>query len=686
MPELNQYAVLEADAVLKMLNTADNGLSEKEAKNRLAEFGKNVITEPVKMNLFFELVSHFRNPLILILLAATGVSAYFGEITNAVIISFIVLFSVVLDFLEEHHAGRAVQKLKEAIRMTATVIRDGQHKEVLTSDVCVGDLVFLSAGDLVPADARIVSCKDFFVNQAALTGESFPVEKQEARIRNLNELNNLVFAGTNVVSGSAVAVVCKTGKSTEFGKIASKLAKPAVKSEFEIGITHFGFFIMKILFFLVLFIFLFNSLFRHKVLESFMFAVAIAVGITPELLPMIMSITMTKGSLSMAKKGTIVKTLVSIPNFGSMDVLCTDKTGTLTEGRIALVSSTDVAGKLSDDVLLYSYLNSFFQTGIRNPLDESILSFKKVGAEKYKKVDEIPFDFSRKRMSVVVESKARFFITKGAPETVFDCCTSYRLKGKKMRFSEQARMKAIKYYHELSSQGYRVLAVAVKKPVKKKVYSRQDECDLELFGFVSFLDPPKQDVKDTLQEIHGMGVEVKVLTGDNELVAEKVCQEVGLEVKGILLGRDISALSDDALRKKVEDTTIFARFSPDEKNRVILALRANGHVVGYLGDGINDATSMKSADVGISVSNAVDVARESAEIVLTHKSLRVLKEGILEGRKAFGNTMKYIMMGFSSNFGNMFSAAGAVVFLPFLPMLPVQILLNNFIYDFSQVT
>ncbi|VVB80789.1 putative copper-exporting P-type ATPase A [uncultured archaeon] len=683
MPEQLEYAILDADDVLKRLKTPENGLSEKEAKRRLAEFGRNVIAETKKLSMFVELLSHFKNPLILILLAATAVSAYFGQTTNAVIISLIVLFSVILDFFEEHHAGRAVQKLKESIKMTATVIRDGVKKEVHTSDICVGDIVFLSAGDLVPADARIVSCNDFFLNQAALTGESFPVEKQE---RKSSEMNDMVFAGTNVVSGSATVVVVAIGKNTEFGRIAEKLVKPASKSEFEIGITSFGFFIMKIMFFLVLFIFLFNSLVRHRVLESFLFAVAIAVGITPELLPMIMSVTMAKGSLNMAKKGTIVKTLVSIPNFGSMDVLCTDKTGTLTEGKIALVSSTDLHGKLSDDVFLFSYLNSFYQTGIKNPLDDSILSHKKLDVSKYRKIDEIPFDFSRKRLSVVVEKKNRFLITKGAPETVFDCCSFYMLNGKKMPLNEQARMKAIKYYHELSSHGYRVLAVAVKKPARKKKYTKNDESDLELLGFVSFLDPPKADVKVTLEEIHRIGVEVKVLTGDNELVAEKVCQDVGLKIKGILIGHDISSMSDEALKRKVEDITIFARFSPDEKNRVIIALRANGHVVGYLGDGINDASSMKSADVGISVNNAVDVARESAEIVLTHKSLRILKEGILEGRKAFGNTMKYIMMGFSSNFGNMFSAAGAVVFLPFLPMLPIQILLNNFIYDFSQVT
>ena len=690
--DLNHYASLEPEHVFKELNSSITGLPEHEVKSRIKQFGKNVFVEKKELNIVFEFLSYFWSPLLIILMVAAAISAYFGEVTNAIIIGVMIFLSAVLDFYEEHTAGKAVEKLKESVKTTATVIRDGNKVEVKIHDICVGDIIFLSAGDIVPADARIISANDFFVNQSALTGESFPKEKFASRVHSKNpsidELDNIVFSGTSVVTGSATAIVVMIGQNTEFGKIAAKLAKPADKSEFELGITNFGYLIMKIILFLVLFIFLFNSIVKHKILESFMFAVAIAVGLTPELLPMIMSITMAKVSLDMSKKGVIVKKLASIPNFGSMDVLCTDKTGTLTEGKIKLIEYSDVSGKKSENVLLHAYLNSNFQTGIKNPLDTAVLDFTKIPTHNYTKIDEIPFDFVRRRMSVVVEKdKSHLLITKGAPEDMMKFCTSYYSNGKKKVFDTKAKDSAIKYYHELSAKGFRVLAVAVKKlSTLKKSYSKNDECELELIGFMSFLDPPKEDVKEVLKELHEMGVEVKVITGDNEFVAKKICSDVGLEVKGILLGHEMVSMTDDALRSRVERTTIFARFSPDQKNRVINALKARGHVVGFMGDGINDAPSLKNSDVGISVNNAVDVARESADIVLTHKSLRVLRDGVLDGRKAFGNTMKYIMMGLSSNFGNMFSAAVAVIFLPFLPMLPVQILLNNFLYDFSQAT
>jgi magnesium-translocating P-type ATPase len=683
-------AKMDTGGVLKKMRSDEKGLSDAEARLRLSQLGENILAKEKKLGVVWEYLSKFKSPLIILLLVAVVITAYFGETVNAIIITVMIFASATLDFFEEHNAGQAVKKLLEGIKTTTAVIRSGKEKEIKVSQVCAGDIIFLNSGDLVPADARVISAKDFFVNQSALTGESMPCEKNEQPVKadhkTFAELENIVYAGTNVISGSASVVVINTAKNTEFGKIASSLAKQE-KSEFEEGIVHFGYFIMKVILFLVMFIFLFNAIFRHSILESFLFSVAIAVGVTPELLPMIMSITMSRGALLMAKKGAVVKKLSAIPNFGGMDVLCTDKTGTLTDGKIALVKYVDSSGNESEKVLEYAYLNSFYQTGIENPLDKAVLDFRKINIKDHKKVDEIPYDFTRKRMSVVVEDGERLLISKGAPEGIFDCCSHYSFNGDSHPFTAEEKNKANKYYEELSREGYRVLALAIKKiPPDKKIFLKDDERDLEFRGFIAFLDPPKAGVKKVLQDLEKIGITIKIITGDNELVTEKICQEINLPIKGVLLGEDMKNLSMEQLRHRVEKTTIFARFSPADKNRVILALRANGHVVGYMGDGINDAPSLRSADVGISVNNAVDVAKESADIVLVHKNLQILKDGILEGRKVFGNTMKYILMGLSSNFGNMFSAAGAVVFLPFLPMRPVQILLNNFIYDVSQIT
>jgi P-type Mg2+ transporter len=689
--DIFEFSRLDFRESLKRLESGEKGLTDFEARRRLGKYGENVLVKGKKFNVLKEFFSKFKSPLIILLFVAASISAYFGQVLNAGIIFFMIMSSAVLDFFEEHNAGQAVKKLLETVKTTAMVMRAGKEREVNAAQIFPGDIIVLNSGDLVPADARVIFAKDFFVNQSALTGESIPGEKNEQLPEaggTLADLDNIVFAGTNVVSGSCRAAVINTGGRTEFGKIALSLARPEEKSEFEEGIAHFGFFIMKVIFFLVLFIFLFNAIFHHKVLESFLFAVAIAVGVTPELLPMIMSITMARGSIKMAKKGAIVRKLSAIPNFGGMDILCTDKTGTLTEGKISLVKYVDSSGNNSEKVLLYAYLNSFYQTGIENPLDKAVMEYKKIDIGRFAKIDEIPYDFVRKRMSVVVQkAKERLLITKGAPEEVFSCCSAFSFNGETHPFSPAERAKANKYYEDLSAEGYRVLALAVKKvDVGKKIYEKDEEFNLEFYGFIAFLDPPKAGLKDVLAELENSGIEIKLITGDNEFIAQKVCGEIGLPVKGLILGREVDALTDDALRRRVERTTIFARFSPEQKNRIILSLRANKHIVGYMGDGINDAPSLKTADVGISVSNAVDVAKESADIVLVRKSLRVLRDGVLEGRKVFGNTMKYIMMGLSSNFGNMFSAAGAVIFLPFLPMLPVQILLNNFLYDVSQLT
>jgi Mg2+-importing ATPase len=691
--DYSQYTTKTKETLAKELATdIKQGLTADEAARRLLEHGPNTLAEKKEISVVLEFLSYFKSPLILILLAASIISAFLGEMTNAIIISVMVVLSVVLDFFEEHSANKAAKKLKEKVNVTATVIRDAKEKEIKTQDIVPGDLIFLNAGDLVPADARVITADDFFVNQSSLTGESYPAEKTSESLKentaSLTDMKNMVFFGTSVISGTATVIVCQTGGKTEFGQIASKLVKKEEKSEFELGVTNFGFFIMKIIIFLVLAIFLLNTVIKHQFLESFLFAIAIAVGITPELLPMIMSITMARGSLKMSKKGVIVKKLSAIPSFGGMDILCTDKTGTLTEDNIKLVTYTNIEGEHSENVLRAAYFNSYFQTGIKNTLNQAVLAYKKIDLTGVEKKEEIPFDFNRKMLSVVVAEKTEHrLITMGAPEEIFKKCVNYRLHEQIFPLKEKDLAKAVDQYRRLSTAGYRVLGVAGKN-VKdfKPVYTHADEAELEFLGFVSFLDPPKNEIKQVLQDLKNMGVEVKVITGDNELVAQKICFEVGLESRGLMMGGDTEKMPDSALRVKATQNTIFARFSPDEKERIIRLLKADKRAVGYLGDGINDAPSLKTADIGISVENAVDVAKESADIVLTQKDLAILKDGILEGRKVFGNTMKYIMMGLSSNFGNMFSVLGAILFLPFLPMLPIQILLNNFIYDFSQIT
>lgn len=688
---LDHFSTEPIAHVLKELTTSKRGLSEGEARTRLRRHGLNIIADKKERGIVLEFLSHFNDPLIIILLVAAGISASFGEIKNFIIIAVMVLVSVVLDFFEEHSANNAAEKLKEKVKTTATVIRDGKKFDIKSSHICVGDVIFLSSGDLVPADARIIEADDFFVNQSSLTGESFPCEKKpEAGSGggvHENDRENIVFLGSNVESGTARAVVFQTGRDTEYGHIAESVLNTARKSEFELGITQFGFFIMRVTIALVLVLFLGNALIHRELLQSFIFAIAIAVGITPELLPIVMSVTMSRGAKKMASFGVIVKRLSAIPNFGSMNILCTDKTGTLTEDKIQLVRCTDSVGVESEDVFRYTYLNSVHQTGVRNILDKAVLAHKKLDVRAYKKTEEIPFDFVRKMMSVAVTGpEGRMLITKGAPEAILAKCSHSMRGGKTTRMTAHIAQSALAYYEELSGEGYRVLALAIKNPLpEKEKYTLADEEKLTLVGFAAFLDPAKKDVRTVLESLAAYGVEVKVITGDNEFVTQKICRDIGMDIKGVLLGKDIHELTDDALAVRAEETTIFARFSPNEKNRIINALRSRGHVVGYLGDGINDAPSLKAADIGISVENAVDVAKETADIILTKKHLQPIIDGILEGRKAFGNTMKYIMMALSSNFGNMFSVIGAVLFLPFLPMLPIQILLNNFIYDISQI-
>ncbi|MEM1582574.1 MAG: magnesium-translocating P-type ATPase [Candidatus Bathyarchaeia archaeon] len=692
LPRVEEVLTLPAEGLLSRLKTSLNGLSSEEAERRLEFFGYNELVKKKRRAVIVDFLFHFKSPLIIILLIAGLISGFFGEVANTAIIFVIVTLSVVLDFYQESKAERAAEMLKQRVATTATVPRNGVKREVRLAEIVPGDVIYLSAGDIVPADARVISAKDLFVNQSALTGESFPVEKTGLPLRSydpsITEWSNYLFMGTSVVSGTATAVVVKTGSLTEYGKIAKRLVEREVETEFQRGIRNFGYMIMQVTFLLVMFVFFINALYMRSVLDSLLFAVALAVGLTPELLPMIISVNLSKGAVQMAKKGVIVKRLAAIQNFGSMDVLCTDKTGTLTENRIKLVLHVDLNGNESDKVLLYSYLNSYHQTGLKSPLDEAILRFRDVDVKDYRKVDEVPFDFVRKRLSIVVEHQnQRFMITKGAPEEVAKVCSFYEVGEIIADITDEVRRKIEQKYVELSAEGYRVLAVAYKRLREDRpIYTAGDEKEMVFLGFIAFLDPPKETAREALRLLKNASIELKILTGDNELVTRKVCEYLDFDIKGIVNGSEIAQMHDDALARVVEEANVFCRVTPAQKDRIINALKNNGHVVGFLGDGINDAPSLKTADVGISVDNAVDVAKESADIILLQNDLTVLHDGVLEGRKTFGNTMKYIMMGVSSNFGNMFSVAGASLFLPFLPMLPIQILLNNMLYDFSQST
>jgi len=677
----------------KKETTKERGLTEKEAAKRLRKFGENIVFKKKKFRPLVAFARKFNSPLLQILVVASIISFFIGQNINAIILLLMVLLSAILDFVNSYKSEKAVASLIAKVVTTATVIRDGVKREIEFKKIVPGDIVFLSAGDIVPADAQVIASRDFFVNQSALTGESFPVEKVAETLKKNEPLypgkNNLVFLGTNVVTGFATVLVLRTGENTEFGHIAESLASGETKTEFEKNIQKFSVFIMWVTAILVGFVFLINAFLGRGILSSFIFSLAIAIGLTPELLPVIISVSLSRGSLLMAKKGVIVKHLPAIENFGSMDVLCTDKTGTLTEDRIVLVKYIDPFGAISDEALLYSYLNSFFHTGVTTPLDNAIQEYRHLDIRSYLKIDEIPFDAMRRRQSIVVEKNSeRILITKGAPEEIMKICSYYEEQGSAVIFDKAKQSRAESQFQKLSLEGFRVLAIARKGLVgaKKTVYSKIEEQGMVFLGFVAFLDPAKSTAKKTVKELSELGIEIKIITGDNELLTEKICRDIGLEVKGVVTGDKIDKLKDRELGSLAVETTIFARINPEQKERIIQSLRQAGKVVGYLGDGINDAPALKAADVGISVNNAVDVAKETADIILLLKSLRTLRDGVVEGRRTYHNTMKYILMGLSSNFGNMFSMMGASALLPFLPMLPTQVLLNNFLYDSSQLS
>jgi Mg2+-importing ATPase len=678
------------EQALAAVDATPGGLSSAEAAARRRLRGPNELAPPRRGEAVRELIRYLANPLVLILLVASAVSAAFGQPVSAVIIALMLVLSVTLNFTQGYRSQRAAARLRRQVGQTATVIRDGLESERPVRELVIGDVIHLKAGDLVPADGRLLSTRDLFVNEAALTGESLPREKHAfpgaLAPGGLGEAVTGVFRGTSVVSGAATAVVVATGPATEFGRVAASLVARPPETEFERGTRRFGFLILQVVIFLVLFVFLVNALLKRDLLETFLFSVALAVGLTPELLPMIVSVTLATGAVRMAGRKVIVKQLAAIENFGSMDILCSDKTGTLTHGEITVDRHLNIRGDSDEMVIRLAALNSVYQTGLRSPMDEAILRHEHPAVAQYRRVDEIPFDWERRRVSVIVEDGGRrLLITKGAPESVLPACATVEVAGTAAPLDEGAHATAGALFRQLSGEGYRVLAVAYREVAGATAYSVTDERELIFVGFAAFLDPPLEGVAATLRALRADGIEIKIITGDNELVTRKICREVGLDAARVVLGEEVERMSDPALGAVAERTRVFARVSPIQKNRIVRALHARGHVVGCVGDGINDAPALRSADVGISVQNAVDVARDAADIILLEKRLSVLHDGVIEGRRSFGNIMKYVLMGTSSNFGNMLSMAAASLFLPFLPMLPLQILLNNFLYDLAQV-
>jgi P-type Mg2+ transporter len=677
--------------LLHLLQTTPAGLSSAEATQRLRLYGANSFLQEARFTTLVSFLRLVTNPLVIILLVASGISLVLGDPVGGLIIICIVLLSVLLNFSMEFQARHAMEEIRKQVATTATVIRDGREQQLPIADLVPGDIIRLNAGDLVPADARLLQVRDLHVRESALTGESLPVEKAAADLpqgeHGVTDASNSIFLGTAVQTGIATAVIVCTGRDTAFGRIAQRLAMRPPETEFGRGIRHFGLMITRVIMLLVLFVLLVNIVFHRPLLESFLFSVALAVGMTPEMMPMIITVTLAHGARRMTRKKVLVKQLAAIEDFGSIDILCSDKTGTLTEGEIVLDRHVDVRGHDDEKVLQLVYLNSYFEAGIKSPLDDAILRREPRSIGKYEKADEIPFDFNRKRLSVVLRrGDEHFLITKGEAESVFAICQTVSIEESPQPFDGNQRAQAADTFKKLSADGYRTLGVAVRKVEKEDVYTVAAEHDMTLIGFAAFLDPPKQGILSVIEALRQNGIAVVIMTGDNQYVTQKIAHDVGLGADTVLTGNQVDTTDDAALAYQAENGAIFTRMSPEQKNRVILALKARGHVVGYIGDGINDAPSLHTADVGISVMNGVEVAKDAAKIILLEKDLAVLNDGVNEGRRSFANIMKYIIMGTSSNFGNMFSMAAASLFLPFLPMLPTQILLNNFLYDISQIS
>jgi len=691
-------AQADVAAVLLQLNTTHNGLSQEEIEARLEQYGPNEITKEKQQTVLMRLWDNVKNPLVILLTVLAIISFLTGDLRATVMILVMVLLGIVLRYVQESRADTAAEKLQAMVSTTATVIRSGKRQEIPLRELLPGDIVMLSAGDMVPADVRLLSAKDLFLNQAALTGESLPVEKAPAvtdgSTQNPLEMGNLLFMGSNVESGTGVAVVVQTGSQTYFGSLATSISGQRQLTSFDKGITSFTWLMISFMLVMVPLVFLFNGISKGNWLEAFLFALAVAVGLTPEMLPMIVTVNLSKGAISMSRKKVIVKRLNAIQNFGAMDVLCTDKTGTITEGKIVLEKHLDVRGNPSERVLHYGYMNSYYQTGLKNLMDVAILDHRNLNDElqvdeNYRKIDELPFDFQRRRMSVIVEDNLgqHILICKGAVEEIMRLSTHVEIDGEILEVLPEHDEHRKRRVRELNSEGFRVIAVAYRTfpgDSSEPHYTVKDESNLTLLGYLAFLDPPKSTAHEALNKLKDHSVMVKILTGDNDAVTGSICKQVGLPVERILLGSEIESMSEAQLAEAAETISVFAKLSPSHKERIIRALQSKGHVVGFLGDGINDAPALKAADVGISVNSAVDIAKESSDIILLETSLLVLEQGVMEGRRVFGNIIKYIRMAASSNFGNMFSVLGGSLFLPFLPMLPIQVLTNNLLYDFSQ--
>jgi Mg2+-importing ATPase len=676
--------------LLASFSVTVTGITSEEAKKRLINYGANRLKPQKRTDAFTLLIAQFKSPIILILIFATGLSLFLHNIIDASIIFAIVLISGLLGFWQEYSASNAVEKLLALVQITASVLRDEAEKEIPVEDIVPGDIIILNAGDIVPGDSMLIESKDLFVDEAMLTGETFPVEKNVSVLTAdtpLAERLNSVWMGTHIVSGRAKALVILTGINTEFGKVSERLKLKPQETEFEHGIRRFGYFLGEVTLILVVIIFGINVFLHRPVLDSFLFSLALAVGLTPQLLPAIISINLAHGAKKMALKKVIVKRLASIENFGSMNIICSDKTGTLTEGIVQIESALDVNGKASDKVFLYSYLNAFYQTGFTNPIDQAILTYKKIDLSGYRKQDEIPYDFLRKRLSIsVIQNNVQLILTKGALANILDVCSSAETAEGTIVDIASVNDIIQKHFEEFSNLGFRTLGIAYKNISAGSLIQKSDEKDMTFIGFLTLFDPPKANILDTISELKKLGVSLKIITGDNHLVAVSLSKKMGLPDNKIITGPELRQMSDAALLRQVGAINVFAEIEPNQKERIIIAMRKAGNVVGYMGDGINDASALHAADVGISVDTAADVAKEAADIVLLEKDLGVLIEGVREGRTTFANTLKYVFMATSANFGNMFSMAGISLFIPFLPLLPKQILLTNLMTDFPEMT
>jgi Mg2+-importing ATPase len=706
---LFHFSKLDIDKVYKELNTDFNGLTMDAVEDKVEIYGLNQVAHEKPIPWYIQLFKSFNNPFILVLLALAIVSLITDVIlaapedrsfTTAIVVGTMVTISVLLKFFQEFKSGKAAEKLKALVRTTAAVCRkDLGINEINMFEIVPGDIVYLAAGDMIPADVRIITSKDLFVSQSSLTGESEPVEKYSILKKtnkdlSVTDLDNVCLLGTTIISGSATAVVIATGNDTYFGSMASTLVGTKTQTSFEKGVNSVSMLLIKFMFVMVPIVFLVNGITKGDWLEALLFAISVAVGLTPEMLPMIVTTNLAKGAVVMAKRKTVVKKLDAIQNFGAMDVLCTDKTGTLTLDKIIVERNLNIHGEEDLRVLRHGYLNSFYQTGLRNLMDIAILEHGKENGfneleKSYIKVDEIPFDFTRRRMSVVLENNEgkRQLVTKGAVEEMLSISTFAEYDGKVVELTDEIRNEVINMVAKLNNEGMRVIAIAQKNNIPdENSFSVADESNMVLMGYIGFLDPPKESAAAAIKALNQNGIEVKILTGDNDAVTIKICSEVGLKVTNILLGSDVENMSDEELSSLVDTTNVFAKLSPLQKSRILKVLQDKGHTVGYMGDGINDAAALRQADVGISVDTAVDIAKESADIILLEKNLMVLEEGVIEGRKVFGNIIKYIKMTASSNFGNVFSVLVASIFLPFLPMLPIHLLIQNLFYDISQIS